>query len=69
MLPKVTIIEGTGHYDNSVNNPFNPDPQADVHYGEQTWEEMLNGFMEVAIEPPRRGLPRCLARAQGPSCQ
>jgi hypothetical protein len=23
----------------------------DVHYGEQTWEEMLNGFLEVAIDP------------------
>ncbi|MEO8026848.1 MAG: cytochrome c [Bryobacteraceae bacterium] len=51
LLPKGTIIECIGHYDNSPNNPDNPDPNVDVHYGEQTWEEMLNGFMEVAIDP------------------
>ena len=56
LLPRGTIIECIGYYDNSVNNPFNPDPKSDVHYGDQTWEEMLNGFMEIAVdpkEPPR----------------
>jgi len=51
LLPKGTIIECSGHYDNSTNNPHNPDPKAEVRYGEQTWEEMLNGFMEIAMEP------------------
>ena len=51
VLPAGTILECVGHYDNSPNNPDNPDPKAEVHYGEQTWEEMLNGFLEVAIDP------------------
>jgi mono/diheme cytochrome c family protein len=51
LLPKGTVLECVGHYDNSAGNPFNPDPSTDVHYGDQTWEEMLNGFMEVAIDP------------------
>ena len=51
LLPKGTIIEVSGHFDNSPNNPHNPDATAEVRYGEQTWEEMLNGFMEVAMEP------------------
>ncbi len=50
-LPRGTIIECTGYYDNSANNPYNPDPKSDVHYGDQTWEEMLNGFMEVSVDP------------------
>ena len=50
-LPQGTILECAGHFDNSPNNRFNPDATADVGYGEQTWEEMLNGFMEVAIDP------------------
>jgi hypothetical protein len=50
-LPKGTVLECTGHYDNSVNNPNNPDPATDVHYGAQTWDEMLNGFLEVLIAP------------------
>jgi mono/diheme cytochrome c family protein len=51
LLPKGTILECVGHYDNSPGNPWNPDPASDVHYGDQTWEEMLNGFMEVAVDP------------------
>src|SRR5271166_3995794 len=51
LLPKGTLLECVGHFDNSPNNPSNPNPKVDVSYGEQTWEEMLNGFMEVAIDP------------------
>ena len=49
LLPKGTVIECTAHYDNSANNPFNPDPTKEVHFGEQTWEEMMFGFMDVAV--------------------
>jgi hypothetical protein len=51
VLPKGTIIELLGRYDNSPNNPFNPDPNALVVYGEQTWNEMLGGLIDVALEP------------------
>ena len=49
LLPKGTVIECTAHYDNSANNPYNPDPTKEVRFGEQTWEEMMFGFMEVAV--------------------
>ena len=26
LLPKGTVIECTAHFDNSANNPYNPDP-------------------------------------------
>jgi hypothetical protein len=65
LLPKGTIIEVTGHYDNSQNNPYNPDSTVDVHYGEQTWEEMLNGFMDVSIEPTK-DIPELLGPGPGP---
>jgi Copper type II ascorbate-dependent monooxygenase, C-terminal domain len=39
-LPKGSRIEAIAHYDNSANNPSNPDPKAAVHWGEQTWQEM-----------------------------
>jgi hypothetical protein len=33
-------------YDNSATNKNNPDPTIDVHWGEQTWEEMqYTGFL------------------------
>lgn len=50
-LPKGTVIECTAHYDNSANNPFNPDPTKKVFPGEQTWEEMMIGFFDVAVPP------------------
>jgi hypothetical protein len=48
-LPKGTTIECTAHYDNSVNNPANPDPKKEVHFGEQSWDEMMFGFFDVAV--------------------
>ena len=49
LLPKGTVIECTAHFDNSVNNKFNPDATKEVHWGEQTWEEMMIGFFDVSV--------------------
>lgn len=35
-------------FDNSENNPSNPDPTAHVVWGDQTWEEMALTFLRVA---------------------
>jgi hypothetical protein len=45
-LPAGTKIECTAHYDNSANNPNNPDPTKDVRWGDQTWQEMMIGFVD-----------------------
>jgi peroxiredoxin len=39
-------IECTAWFDNSPGNPSNPDPKARVRWGNQTWEEMMIGFVE-----------------------
>ncbi|MCI0663088.1 MAG: peroxiredoxin, partial [Acidobacteria bacterium] len=44
-IPKGTKIECIAHFDNSPNNRFNPDPAKDVKWGEQTWEEMMIGWL------------------------
>jgi hypothetical protein len=49
-LTKGTKVEVVAHYDNSPNNPFNPDPTKEVHWGEQTWEEMMMGYFNVAVD-------------------
>jgi hypothetical protein len=49
VLPAGTTIECTAHYDNSANNAANPDPTKEVHFGEQSWEEMMIGFFDVAV--------------------
>jgi hypothetical protein len=49
-LPQGTRVEVTAHWDNSANNPFNPDPSATVRWGDQSWDEMLDAAMGVIIE-------------------
>jgi hypothetical protein len=48
-LPKGTKLECIASYDNSPNNPSNPDPQKDVYWGDQSWEEMLAGFVDFIV--------------------
>jgi len=43
-IPKGSTLKVTMHYDNSRANRFNPDPTAEVRWGEQTWEEMMLGY-------------------------
>jgi hypothetical protein len=43
------VIDCIARFDNSPNNPSNPDPKSDVYWGEQTWEEMLAGFVDFAM--------------------
>jgi hypothetical protein len=53
-LPKGTKLEVTAWYDNSPNNPYNPDPTKEVHWGEQTWEEMMLGYYSVVVTDPQK---------------
>ncbi len=50
-LPKGTTIECSAHFDNSANNPRNPDPAKNVRFGAQSWDEMMIGYFEVAVDP------------------
>jgi hypothetical protein len=35
---------------NTANNLNNPDPTKPVYWGDQTWEEMMIGWMDFAFE-------------------
>jgi peroxiredoxin len=53
-LPAGTKIKCLAHFDNSTNNPWNPDPTAKITFGEQTWEEMMIGFIDYAyVDNPK----------------
>lgn len=47
-LPPGTRIHCVAHWDNSENNLANPNPAATVSWGNQTFEEMMIGFFDVA---------------------
>jgi mono/diheme cytochrome c family protein len=44
-----TELQAVAWYDNSRHNPHNPDPEAAVHWGDQTYDEMMVGFFDVAV--------------------
>jgi hypothetical protein len=48
-LPAGTKLEAIAWYDNSKDNPHNPDPDRPVQWGEQTYNEMMVGFFDVAV--------------------
>jgi hypothetical protein len=67
-LPKGTRIDCTAHHDNSANNPYNPNPNVSVKWGDQTWEEMMIGWFAVVVDAGvkpsdiiQRGQPRRVA--------
>jgi hypothetical protein len=49
LLPVGTKLESVAHFDNSVNNPSNPDPSVPVHWGDMTTDEMHIAFLELAM--------------------
>jgi hypothetical protein len=53
LMPKGTVLACEAHYDNSPENPTNPDPNRWVTFGEQTWDEMMIGWFTTATLPGR----------------
>jgi hypothetical protein len=49
LLMAGTELQAVAWFDNSRNNPHNPDPGAAVRWGEQTYDEMMVGFFDVAV--------------------
>jgi mono/diheme cytochrome c family protein len=52
LLPKGTTIHCTAHFDNSKANKANPDPTKEVTWGDQTWEEMMIGWIDYVWKQP-----------------
>lgn len=58
-LPAGSRLRAIGWFDNSANNPANPDPAKTVTWGEQSFEEMMIGYAEYYV--PSRPLPHVSA--------
>ncbi|HKG21367.1 MAG TPA: cytochrome c [Blastocatellia bacterium] len=48
--PSGSRIDCVAHFDNSTKNRFNPDPTKDVRWGDQTWEEMMIGWLSYTLD-------------------
>ena len=49
-IPKGSRLVATAHYDNSANNKSNPNPNAEVRWGDQTWEEMQYSGITYTVD-------------------
>lgn len=56
LIPEGTVIKCVAHFDNSANNPVNPDPSRPVRWGDQTFEEMMLGYIDYVV-PVEKGDP------------
>jgi hypothetical protein len=66
--PRGAVVHATAWFDNSSANPANPDPTRTVRWGEQTFDEMMIGYVEYYLpgedpENPVADAPR--ERAKG----
>ncbi len=61
-MPAGSRMHCVARFDNSTDNPANPDPGATVRWGDQTWNEMMIGYFDVAV-PIGQAAP---ARARRP---
>ena len=64
-LPKGTRLIVISHFDNSANNPNNPDPTKEVRWGFQNWDEMSNCFIGLTMN--LRDDPDKMFHRSGPS--
>jgi hypothetical protein len=51
-------LDCLAHFDNSEGNPVNPDPSTPVRWGDQTWEEMMIGYVDVSFPLPPEERPK-----------
>lgn len=63
-LPVGTKLEAVAWYDNSKHNLHNPDPNSPVQWGDQTYNEMMVGFFDVAV-PAEMDKEKFFIRKQG----
>ena len=54
--PAGTTIQVLGHWNNSAENPANPDPTKTVVFGPQSYDEMFIGILDIADAPTAGGL-------------
>ena len=47
-FPTGTKIHAVAHFDNSTDNLNNPNPKRIVFWGDQTYEEMMIGYFDMA---------------------
>ncbi|MCP4885044.1 MAG: redoxin family protein [Planctomycetaceae bacterium] len=67
LIPKGSRLTFTGWYDNSTNNPSNPDATKSVRWGQQTFDEMHVGYIEYIVPNNRTASDSTNANRDAPA--
>ena len=51
VLPAGTKVHVIGAFDNSISNPTNPDPEKELTFGLNSWDEMFTGYFTYYKSP------------------
>jgi len=49
-IPAGSKMIAVAHYDNSLKNRYNPAPQKEVFWSEQSWDEMFIPWFEYTVD-------------------
>ena len=49
-LPAGTTVRVDARWDNSANNKYNPSPDQEVYWGEQSWDEMFSPILSAVVQ-------------------
>ena len=49
-IPAGSKLTATAHYDNSLNNAYNPAPHLEVYWAEQSWDEMFSPQVRITVD-------------------
>jgi len=52
LVEKGSVLKLTAHFDNSANNPANPDPAKTIRWGDKSEEEMFSNYFEY-LDPEK----------------
>ena len=52
-VPKGSLLKYRAVFDNSASNPLNPNPDKEVYWSEQSWDEMSLGWIEYTLDKQR----------------
>jgi hypothetical protein len=56
-LPAGTTVRVEAAWDNSSKNKYNPRPNEEIFWGEQSWDEMLSPIIRTAVKLPSPVIP------------
>ena len=59
-IPAGSTLTMLSHWDNSARNRFNPAPDREIFWAEQSWDEMYSSFMMYTVDSQDPNLPQSL---------